>query len=151
MAGGRRQKWRDSSQTRLRNSLECMCPRRLHRTICRRPVSISLRHRPDAAYAMVGVRARRMRLPRACFVPIMAAILFPVFAQARHAARAKACMSNERQIGLAITMYSHDYDETMPDASRWIPELQHYTGPSPGNVSLDPLYTCPEVRSEGRR
>lgn len=45
---------------------------------------------------------------------ILAAILFPVFAQARERARATACLSNMKQIGTATTMYVQDYDETYP-------------------------------------
>ena len=47
-------------------------------------------------------------------IAILAAILFPVFAQAREKARATACVSNQHQIGLAIIMYRSDYDETNP-------------------------------------
>src|SRR5262245_56334549 len=43
-------------------------------------------------------------------IAILAAILFPVFAQAREKARAAACLSNEKQIGLAAHMYLEDYD-----------------------------------------
>jgi prepilin-type N-terminal cleavage/methylation domain-containing protein/prepilin-type processing-associated H-X9-DG protein len=47
-------------------------------------------------------------------IAILAAILFPVFAQARAKARQAACMSNEKQIALAIIMYTQDYDSTLP-------------------------------------
>jgi len=47
-------------------------------------------------------------------IAILAAILFPVFAQAREKARAISCLSNMKQIGLAIGMYTQDYDETLP-------------------------------------
>ncbi len=47
-------------------------------------------------------------------IAILAAILFPVFAQARESARQTVCSSNVRQIGLAVSMYTQDYDETMP-------------------------------------
>jgi prepilin-type N-terminal cleavage/methylation domain-containing protein len=46
-------------------------------------------------------------------IAILAAILFPVFAQAREKARQASCLSNERQMGLASLMYSQDYDETI--------------------------------------
>lgn len=46
-------------------------------------------------------------------IAILAAILFPVFAQARNKARATACLSNTKQIGLALLAYSQDYDEQM--------------------------------------
>ncbi|MCW3095230.1 MAG: hypothetical protein JWL77_848 [Chthonomonadaceae bacterium] len=44
-------------------------------------------------------------------IAILAAILFPVFAQARAKARATACISNQHQIALALSMYRQDYDE----------------------------------------
>src|SRR5437762_10954036 len=46
-------------------------------------------------------------------IAILAAILFPVFAQARSKARQAMCLSNVKQMGLAYTMYAQDYDETM--------------------------------------
>ncbi len=46
-------------------------------------------------------------------IAILAAILFPVFAQARGKARQTACLSNMKQLGLAVQMYSQDYDEHM--------------------------------------
>jgi prepilin-type N-terminal cleavage/methylation domain-containing protein len=48
-------------------------------------------------------------------IAILAAILFPVFAQARESARAISCLSNMRQIGLSLRMYSQDYDEAYPN------------------------------------
>jgi prepilin-type N-terminal cleavage/methylation domain-containing protein/prepilin-type processing-associated H-X9-DG protein len=48
-------------------------------------------------------------------IAILAAILFPVFAQAREKARAISCISNEKQIGTATMMYTQDYDETLPE------------------------------------
>jgi prepilin-type N-terminal cleavage/methylation domain-containing protein/prepilin-type processing-associated H-X9-DG protein len=47
-------------------------------------------------------------------IAILAAILFPVFAQAREKARQAGCLSNLRQVGLATQMYMQDYDETVP-------------------------------------
>lgn len=48
-------------------------------------------------------------------VAVLAAVLFPVFAQAREKARQTACVSNLRQIGTAFALYVSDYDERMPD------------------------------------
>src|SRR5579871_1790353 len=48
---------------------------------------------------------------------ILAAILFPVFAQAREKARQAACASNMRQMGLGVQMYTQDYDERLPLAA----------------------------------
>jgi prepilin-type N-terminal cleavage/methylation domain-containing protein/prepilin-type processing-associated H-X9-DG protein len=47
-------------------------------------------------------------------IAILAAILFPVFAQARAKARQSACLSNMKQIGSGLTMYAQDWDETLP-------------------------------------
>ena len=47
-------------------------------------------------------------------IAILAAILFPVFAQAHERARMSACISNMRQIGGAMMLYVQDYDEVFP-------------------------------------
>jgi len=47
-------------------------------------------------------------------IAILAAILFPVFSQAREKARQANCINNSRQIGLAFQQYSQDYDERFP-------------------------------------
>src|SRR5262249_55182785 len=47
-------------------------------------------------------------------IAILAAFLFPVFAQAREKARQSMCASNMRQLWLALSMYSEDYDEVLP-------------------------------------
>jgi len=47
-------------------------------------------------------------------IAILAAILFPVFAQAREKARGAMCLSNLKQIGLACALYTQDFDETYP-------------------------------------
>jgi prepilin-type N-terminal cleavage/methylation domain-containing protein/prepilin-type processing-associated H-X9-DG protein len=47
-------------------------------------------------------------------IAILAAILFPVFAQAREKARAISCLSNTKQLGTGIAMYTQDYDELYP-------------------------------------
>jgi len=77
-------------------------------------------------------------------IAILAAILFPVFAQAREKARSTTCLSNCRQIGLAFQMYAQDYDQTYtwqgpklgddvgdygrPEAKpNWITELMPYS------------------------
>ena len=50
-------------------------------------------------------------------IAILAAILFPVFAQARDAARQTACLSNCKQLGTGLMMYAQDYDENYPSFS----------------------------------
>jgi len=51
-------------------------------------------------------------------IAILAAILFPVFAQAREKARQSSCSSNLKQMGLAFKMYIQDYDERTPGGAR---------------------------------
>ena len=50
-------------------------------------------------------------------IAILAAILFPVFAQAKAAAKKTACLSNVKQMGLAAMMYAGDYDDILPETS----------------------------------
>jgi prepilin-type N-terminal cleavage/methylation domain-containing protein/prepilin-type processing-associated H-X9-DG protein len=50
-------------------------------------------------------------------IAILAAILFPVFASARAKARQTTCVSNLRQIGMALSMYRGDHDELQPESS----------------------------------
>jgi len=57
-------------------------------------------------------------------IAILAAILFPVFAQAREKARQTSCTSNLKQLGTAMMMYAHDYDESYP--SNWYPPDGHW-------------------------
>lgn len=52
-------------------------------------------------------------------IAILAAILFPVFARAREAARSTMCASNARQIGTAWMLYAQDYDETVSPGGYW--------------------------------
>ncbi|HXG24845.1 MAG TPA: prepilin-type N-terminal cleavage/methylation domain-containing protein [Chthonomonadales bacterium] len=92
-------------------------------------------------------------------IAILAAILFPVFAQAREQARKTVCLSNMRQFGTAIAMYVQDYDETMPDAAtNWWAAADFCQGgpiytvtsnnPSPSaRAPYDP--TCTPSRSRG--
>jgi prepilin-type N-terminal cleavage/methylation domain-containing protein len=56
-------------------------------------------------------------------IAILAAILFPVFAQAREKARQSACLSNEKQIAFALAMYRQDWDGAGPFAG-WPPGPQ---------------------------
>jgi prepilin-type N-terminal cleavage/methylation domain-containing protein/prepilin-type processing-associated H-X9-DG protein len=54
-------------------------------------------------------------------IAILAAILFPVFAQAREKARQTSCLSNVKQLGLAVQMYAQDYDESLVMNTRQYP------------------------------
>lgn len=68
-------------------------------------------------------------------IALLAAILFPVFSQAREKARAATCLSNEKQIGLAFMQYDQDNDETLPifdtltgNQLAWDSSLAQYLG-----------------------
>ncbi|MBI2843416.1 MAG: DUF1559 domain-containing protein [Armatimonadetes bacterium] len=54
-------------------------------------------------------------------IAILAAILFPVFARAREAARKSSCQSNMKELGLAYMMYHGDYDAMIPASVLYIP------------------------------
>jgi prepilin-type N-terminal cleavage/methylation domain-containing protein/prepilin-type processing-associated H-X9-DG protein len=79
-------------------------------------------------------------------IAILAAILFPVFAQARDKARAAACLSNCRQIGMAFMQYTQDYDENLPLTSfpvasnTWTDTVQAY-------VKNRGIFRCPSDNS----
>jgi len=64
--------------------------------------------RPKRAFTLIEL------LVVIAIIAILAAILFPVFAQARASARAISCLSNTKQSNLGVQMYAQDYDETFP-------------------------------------
>ena len=65
-------------------------------------------------------------------IAILAAILFPVFAQARDKGRQASCLSNGRQVGMAFLMYAGDYDGLLPlttypvPSNSWTDQCQAY-------------------------
>lgn len=73
-------------------------------------------------------------------ISVLAAILFPVFARARENARRASCQSNLKQLGLAMMMYTQDYDERLvpvaSSAGRWAQLLQPY-------IKSHALMRCP--------
>jgi len=76
-------------------------------------------------------------------IAILAAILFPVFAQAREKARQAACLSNTKQMALGIMQYSQDYDEYLPVQGdnnqfrgRWYYQVYPY-------IKNPDVFTCP--------
>ena len=76
-------------------------------------------------------------------IAILAAILFPVFAQAREQARSTSCLSNMKQIGLSVKMYAQDYDEEFPDGGYGAPrnwEVNLFVNNYPSYGPVDPCY-----------
>jgi prepilin-type N-terminal cleavage/methylation domain-containing protein len=98
-------------------------------------------------------------------IAILAAMLFPVLARAREGARRTACLSNLRQIGQAVIMYSQDYEETYPtanfnDAASGFPPQVHVDGSGKPVVLVDILqpyvrnagvFLCPTMRAQPGR
>jgi prepilin-type N-terminal cleavage/methylation domain-containing protein/prepilin-type processing-associated H-X9-DG protein len=70
-------------------------------------------------------------------IAILAAILFPVFAQARDKARQASCLSNMKQMGTGLMMYTQDYDETLC-AVTWRDSCR--ASGTPGETGSDDLY-----------
>jgi len=77
-------------------------------------------------------------------ISILAAILFPVFATAREKARQTACLSDLKQLGLAIAQYEQDYDDMVPSGNNawgwgcgWAGQVYPY-------VKTSKAYLCPD-------
>jgi len=77
-------------------------------------------------------------------IAILAAILYPVFAQAREKARTISCLSNEKQIGLALAQYTQDYDEKNPNGvNYYFPGGNGWAGQIYPYVKSVNVYRCP--------
>jgi prepilin-type N-terminal cleavage/methylation domain-containing protein/prepilin-type processing-associated H-X9-DG protein len=77
-------------------------------------------------------------------IAILAAILFPVFAQAREKARQAACMSNEKQLGLGLLQYVQDYDETYPAGTGGQSYGMGWAGMIYPYVKSQNVFVCPD-------
>jgi prepilin-type N-terminal cleavage/methylation domain-containing protein/prepilin-type processing-associated H-X9-DG protein len=89
---------------------------------------------------------------------ILSAILFPAFARARENARRASCMSNLKQLGLALLQYTQDYDEyfppnetpttqTPPNGTFWLSAANLWYWPQtvfPYHKSVQ-VFVCPSV------
>jgi len=85
-------------------------------------------------------------------IAILTAILFPVFAQAREKARAISCLSNCKQIGLAIYMYAQDYDESLVPGRVRITGFQYNAFDTLLNpyIKGDKVWSCPSATDTTR-
>ena len=86
-------------------------------------------------------------------IAILAAILFPVFAQAREKARQISCLSNMKQLGTSLLMYVQDYDETFPSgrispydtAAQLIPHYgEGWGGQAYAYIKNAQVFKCPD-------
>jgi len=59
-------------------------------------------------------------------ITILMAILFPVFMQAKEKAQQVSCLSNEKNLCLAMLMFADDHNDTLPQASRWMEDISPY-------------------------
>jgi len=88
-------------------------------------------------------------------IAILAAILFPVFAQAREKARSSTCLSNQKQIALALSMYAQDFDETLPFTVALDPTTnediwwEDLAAPYIKSGGVGGIMTCPSAPSRG--
>ena len=88
-------------------------------------------------------------------IAILAAILFPVFARARENARKANCLSNQKQIGLALMQYTQDWDEMYPYSYYYV----NGSGGSGGYVhwsyllqsyaKSEKMFVCPSDKEKG--
>jgi prepilin-type processing-associated H-X9-DG protein len=84
-------------------------------------------------------------------VPILAAILFPVFARARDAAIQTSCLNNVKQLSMAVQMYKTDWDNSYPLAENWNEAIGEYVRPSVAQKSsskLSGVWVCPAAKSK---
>jgi prepilin-type N-terminal cleavage/methylation domain-containing protein/prepilin-type processing-associated H-X9-DG protein len=90
-------------------------------------------------------------------IAILAAILFPVFAQAREKARQTTCTSNVKNLGLAVMLYTQDYDDTYPPVwynpdGHWANDIIPYIGQGgdgPKKLWTKGIMHCPSAGIDG--
>ena len=83
-------------------------------------------------------------------IAILAAILFPVFAQVREKARQSACISNLKQISDALQMYQTEYDDWMPPRCISCNDAPVYTWPTLifPYVKSQEVFVCPDGENQ---
>jgi len=82
-------------------------------------------------------------------IAILSAILFPVFARVRETARSSSCLSNLKQIGLAIEQYKQDYDGYYPFSRKYapLPQQHWYDAYLAPYIKGEPVSRCPSMPS----
>jgi prepilin-type N-terminal cleavage/methylation domain-containing protein len=90
-----------------------------------------MRSSPNRAFTLIEL------LVVIAIIAILAAILFPVFAQAKAAAKKTSCLSNQKQLSLGAIMYAGDYDDFFPFQANGDPGITYYGEPYV-NGAMDP-------------
>ncbi|MCW3061075.1 MAG: prepilin-type N-terminal cleavage/methylation domain [Capsulimonas sp.] len=101
---------------------------------------MQLRHSKSSQTRVLGFTLIELLVVIA-IIAILAAILFPVFAQAREKARQAACLSNMKQIGTGMMMYTQDYDESIVPSSNstsWPTMIYSY-------IKNTQVFVCPSA------
>ena len=80
-------------------------------------------------------------------IAILAAILFPVFQKVRENARRTACLSNEKQLGIAVVQYSQDYDEYLINGTNGFGGASGWAGQVYPYVKSTGVFHCPDDSS----
>lgn len=78
-------------------------------------------------------------------IALLAAILFPVFSRAREKARSAACISNLKQIGLALLQYSQDYDEKVVGVPTNVSITNNWLAPYEPYFKSQQIKFCPSA------
>lgn len=81
-------------------------------------------------------------------IVVLAAVMFPVFAQAREAARTASCSSNLKMMSTGVMMYAMDYDEKYPPATIWMDTLPPYISSAGSQRPLEKILRCPSATAK---
>lgn len=87
-------------------------------------------------------------------IAILSAILFPVFAKAREKGRQISCLSNLKQIGMALNMYAQDWDGFLPSHFQWVwdsAETKRFTDTLMPYIKNREIFFCPSDRFAKRQ
>jgi prepilin-type processing-associated H-X9-DG protein len=77
----------------------------------------------------------------AAVLPIILAILMPALSKAREGAKTVVCMSQMRQLGVAMQIYAYDHTTAFPTPAKWCDQIKPYL-----KQSADKVMRCPEVK-----
>ena len=107
-------------------------------------LSVTARTRRSNAFTLIEL------LVVIAIIAILAAILFPVFAQAREKARQASCLSNMKQIGIGLIMYSSDYDSQYPPSQLGAsPQIVSWPQMMQPYIKNEQVFICPSSAPGG--